>query len=152
MALSQKLSEVDLYTTYVVCGYIKQVEKELKLKHITFDAIVPICILYYYQDEVFDLTGYDVTKSNEGRCITKKLFCFHEDWNNNNHGFIKIHSMSSGVFTWTLKIKRMKYFMILGVADLNYTQVHDGDINDYAYYYAIMAGSGFKRTRIQTMD
>ncbi len=94
------LSKIDQTTKYVVYGWIREAEVELKLVHIPM-MISSICILYYRDDEIFDITGDDIKLSQNKKCITEigaEYRC------NCNYGIIEVSSNSDNVYRWDLKI------------------------------------------------
>ena len=95
----KKLSKIDSRTKYSVYGWIREMEKRLDIQHVPL-MITSICILYYHQDEIFDIVGDGFKLSLDKKCITK---C------NNNHGekvygFIQVPSNQSCIHQWDLKL------------------------------------------------
>ena len=82
-SLSKKLSQIDDKTKYGVYGWIRKAGQELELNHVPL-MISSICILYYCQDEIFDIVSTHVTKSADGKSITAS----ENSWHNTNYGII----------------------------------------------------------------
>lgn len=85
-------------------------EHALDINHVPL-MISSICILYYYEDEIFDIVGHDMTLSMDKRCIT----CSVSTKNNNIFGTIQVPSQDQCICRWDLILKRE-----LSTLDLNY--------------------------------
>ena len=122
--LFSKLSEIDNKTKYGVYGWIRKAELELKITHIPL-MISNICILYYFEHEIFDIVSKDVKKSIDGKSITK----MNNTWKNTNYGIIEIESNADNIYQWDFKIKKaMNYNILIGIMDSNQL------IQDNAYF------------------
>eukprot|EP01084_Bolivina_argentea_P299263 515826_1 len=105
MALCLKrLCKIDKRTKYVVCGWIRNNEKLLKLCHIPL-LISSICILYFRDDEIFVKIGTKVKLSNNNKCIEKIVN--QVGWENCSYGITQICSKHNIVCQWDLKIKKI---------------------------------------------
>ena len=102
MASLKKLGEIDDKTKYSVYGWIRTAENELKLDYIPI-MIKSICILYYYDDEVFDVntSDIDVGEISKNKKIIAKTNCIR--WIE-YYGTIRIPSQSCIVCKWDIKI------------------------------------------------
>ena len=97
-----------------------------------------MCILFYRDDEVFDIIGANVRVSSNKKCITKLECC---NWKNNTYGILEIPSMSDFIYNWDLKINNNEGIMI-GISSVqcpshdfekkknghHYVYWHNGDI------------------------
>ena len=87
-AFLKKLSKIDERTKYGVYGWMRQAEKELQLGYIPL-MIQSICLLYFYEEQMFDIIGKDIKVSKNKKCITKINEC---GWTNNSYGITEIES------------------------------------------------------------
>ena len=103
MAASFKhLSNVGDRTKCSVYGWIRKAEQKLHLSSIPL-LVQSLCILYFREDEIFEIIPDDVIPSENHRTITK----INEDgWDNNTYGIEEIPSESSLVCQWDLRIIR----------------------------------------------
>ena len=104
MAFKQ-LKKIDKRTQYSVYGWIRNQEKTLRLRNVP-SMISSVCILYFRDDEIFDVIGDDIKLSENKKSVTK----IEKDRNyaNNSYGIIEISSMSNLIYQWDLKIVQKK--------------------------------------------
>ena len=86
-SLLKRISKVDTKTKYGIYGWIRRAEQELQLIHIPM-LISSICILFYHEEEFFDIVSKKVKKSIDGKCITTMKSSKH----NSNYGITEIAS------------------------------------------------------------
>ena len=101
-SLFKRLSAIDEITKDTVNGWIRFQQQELNLCHVPM-MLCSICILYYHNDEIFDIIGNNVKVSKNKKGITK---INKYDWNNTSYGINQI-SLNSGVkykYQWDIKI------------------------------------------------
>lgn len=102
-AFLKKLSNIDSKTKYSVYGWIRKAEEELKLGHIPL-LISSICILYFHDDAIFDITAENIKLSKDKKCITKLLT---KGWDNVCYGITKIQSNTNNIYRWDMKINKL---------------------------------------------
>ena len=95
----KKLSQIDKRTKYGVYGWIREAEAALELGHIPL-MISSICILYFYEDEMFDEIADAVKMSKDRKCVTKLP---ESSWQNTNYGIVQIASNSVAIYRWKMK-------------------------------------------------
>ena len=89
MSLLRKLSSIDNRTKYSVNGWIHESK-----------MIGSMCILFFRDDEIFDIIGKNVKASSNKKCITKLM----NHWYKHSCGIMEISSMSDLICKWDLKI------------------------------------------------
>ena len=94
------LSNVGAKTKHCVSGWIRESEHKYDLPFIPL-LIQSLCILYFREDEVFEIISDDVIPSEDGKRITKMN---HNGWDNNTYGITEIASLSDTVCEWDLRI------------------------------------------------
>ena len=114
--MTQNLSKIDPRTKVGVYGWIRKAEKELRLTHIPSE-ISDICVLYYYQYEIFDVVSIQVKVSEDRRSIAK----LSGGWNNTNYGIMEIESNTNNIYCWDFKMKKLhSYHVMIGIMDKKY--------------------------------
>ena len=114
----KKLSQIDIRTKYGIYGWMRQAEKELKLPHIPL-MISSICILYFFEDEIFNEIGNQTEMSKDRKCIKN----MSNKFSNTNYGIIEIDSNSQGFYRWEirweirLKSQATMTNIIIGITD-----------------------------------
>ena len=93
-SLLKRLSEIDDKSKNGVYGWIRKAEEELQLGYIPL-MISSICILYYYEDEIFEIASKDVKLSKDGKSIIK--IAAHCDFCNMNFGKVEIISNTDNI-------------------------------------------------------
>ena len=133
MALFQQLSKIDNRTKYAVHGWIREVETSLQLTHIPM-MINSMCILFFRDDEIFDIIGKNVRLSSNKKCITKLKMPQGLQWCNNSYGIMEIPSMSDLIYKWDLKITRLDANgIMIGISSI---QAPNEDFErKYGYHY-----------------
>ena len=86
MAFKQ-LSKIDKKTKLAVHGWIRNKEKTLRLRHIP-SMINAICIVYFHDDEIFEIIGDDIKLSTNKKLV--KTECEGDNENSNCYGIMKI--------------------------------------------------------------
>ena len=114
MAFLKKLSKIDDKTKYGVYGWIRKAEQELQLRHIPL-MISSICILYYHEDDMFDIVSKHIKLSNDRKVITKLSGMVGAD--NTNYGTIAVSSNTNNIHRWDFKIREMAGNMLIGITD-----------------------------------
>ena len=120
MALFKQLSKIDDRTKYSVYGWIREAERSLHLTHIPM-MINSICILFYRDDEIFDIIGKNVKVSSNKKCITKLEAPPPDNkWDNNTYGILEIPSMSNLIYKWDLKVcaNRKGTGIVIGISSI----------------------------------
>ena len=109
----KKLSIIDNKTKYAIYGWMRKTEEELSLCHIPI-IISSICIIYFYEYDVFETVGKDTKISSDGKSITKLE---NSRWRN-NYGKITIASNTNNIYRWDFKLKKLtKFFVIIGITN-----------------------------------
>ena len=117
MALWQ-LKKIDKRTKYSVHGWIRNKEKQLKLNHIP-SVIKAMCILYFREEEIFDIISDNGIKLSENKKIITKItrYTISSLDCSNNYGIIEIPSESDSICRWDLKVINNDYDSIaVGIA------------------------------------
>ena len=135
MSLYKQISQIDKRTKSTVNGLVREMEKELKLNHIP-NMINSMCILFFRDDEIFDIIGRDVKVSENKKIITK----LQGHWQNNTYGIMEIPSMSNIIYTWTLKIHHLELnsgHIMIGISSVQspstYFEIESNGIH-YVYH------------------
>ena len=141
MSLKQ-LNQIDKPTKYSVYGWIRETETQFKLKH-TPSMITAICILYFRDDEIFDINNRNEKKiklSSNRKSITKigDIMTNNIGWNNNTYGTIQISSMNNMVYKWDIKIIKAisRCSIIVGITSNNIPDKFIGNSRNPGVYYA----------------
>ena len=99
----KKLAKIDKRYKYAVYGWIREAEHQLQLINVPL-MISSICLLYYYEEELFNILEKDIQISTDKKCITK--IRNHRSWSNNSYGINTLDSDSDIVYQWDLKIMK----------------------------------------------
>ena len=94
MAFKQ-LSSIDTKTKLTVHGWVRNKEKSLRLRHVP-SMIKAICILYFREDDIFEIAGDDLKISKDKKSV--KAGTTSDDFSllkNNCYGIIEIPSMNN---------------------------------------------------------
>ena len=133
-SLFKKFSKIDKRTKYGVYGWIRKAENELKLSNVPL-MIQSICILYFYEDEIFNVFGTGIDVSKDKKSITKSM-C---GWTNNSYGITKIQSNTNNVYEWEFIIKNrsdIERGIIIGISNAHKPNImlmdHMAE-NEYSY-------------------
>ena len=95
--------KVNQRTRYIVHGWIRNEENALKFGNVPA-IIVASCILYYRNDEIFDIVGNGMKLSANKKVITKvRNGC---SFTGNHFGLNQIDSTSELLYSWHLLIKQ----------------------------------------------
>ena len=101
------LNKIDMRTKYSVYGWIRNKRQLLKLQTIP-SMIQAICILYYKDDEVFDIINDKIIKLSENKKIITRFYMNPKETNhvdnNTSYGMLEIPSNSEAICKWDLKI------------------------------------------------
>ena len=112
MAFKQ-LSKIDKRTKYSVNGWIRNKEKSLGITTVP-SMINAICILYFRDDEIFDVINDDDVKlSGNKKIITKSANSANNSKDYNNYGLMKIESTSNLIYQWDLRIVNCSWMSVL---------------------------------------
>ena len=103
MAFKQ-LNKIDKRTKYSVHGWIRNKEKSLRLTTIP-SMINAICILYFRDDEIFDVINDENVKLSANKKIITK-FATRYFVHYNNYGIMEIAPTSNLIYQWDLRIVR----------------------------------------------
>ena len=109
----KKLSKVDEKTKMAVHGWFRQQEKSLKLSNVPL-MIISICILYLYEDEIFDIIGNNVEISNDRKTIKKISNTNYDDI---SYGKMVINSKTNYVCKWQLKFRGVMTDCLVGISE-----------------------------------
>ena len=96
------LSKIDERTKLSVHGWIRNKEKTLKLRNIP-SMVNAICILYFRDDEVFEINHDNMKVSENKKTITK--ISDNWGWTSCSYGLNAINSNSDMTYQWDLNIK-----------------------------------------------
>ena len=108
----KKLSKIDERTKYAVYGWIRKAEEELSFRHVPL-VITSICILYFYEDEIFEIVSDNIKVSSDRKILkTYPLFMLlgYETYASGgiNYGSVVIPSMSDIRCQWDLRLNDLK--------------------------------------------
>ena len=106
------LSQIDKRTKYSVHGWIRRKEKTLGITNIP-SMINAICILYFRDDDIFDVIGDDMKLSANKHKLTK-IRDSNPDFN--NYGLNEIISSSKMVYKWDLKMHKQSGAVMIGIS------------------------------------
>lgn len=125
------LSKIDKKTKYCVYGWVREMEKELKIQHVPM-MISGITILYFRDDEIFNAVTKNVKLSNNNKCITK---C--GDTGNVigvGYGIIEVPSMSDMKYKWSFQINKSENsHVVIGIIDSK-KNINDNDYPVFGVY------------------
>ena len=108
MSLLRKFKYIQKSSKYTVFGWIRRQEKEFKL-HNVHQLIASICVVFYDEDEVFNLMGASIHVSEDEKCITKKSDREGEA-TYLAFGLTTIPSTQSNcIYTWDLRINKLNF-------------------------------------------
>ena len=109
-SIFKRLHKIDIKTKHGVYGWIRRAEDELQIQNIP-SMISNICLLYFHEEELFDIIGANVAISKNKKCITKHGRSAYEmmDWDNNTYGMMQIESNLNNIYQWDLKIHHIDY-------------------------------------------
>ena len=91
------LAKTDKRTKYSVYGWIRKMEKKLKIKPIPI-MLSAIAILYFREEDIFDAAKISshVRMSADAKCITK----YRNRTTYNNYGIVRIASIYDVEYRW----------------------------------------------------
>ena len=103
-SLFKKLSTIDNITKDTVNGWVRNHQQSLNLCDIPM-MLCSICILYYHNDEIFDIIGKDVKVSQNKKCITK---INNDDLRNTSYGInqISLNNKVKYKYEWNVRINQ----------------------------------------------
>ena len=142
--LLKKISIIDQRTKYGVYGWIRKAEKELMSGYIPV-MISNICLMYYFEEEIFEIIGKDVMVSEDKRCITKMN---STSWSNASYGINEIESNTCYTYQWNLKIRHKTInSTMIGISNSihpnKYFRCYSMDkIASKPVFYVLWSGSG----------
>lgn len=129
------LSKIHNKTKLSVYGWIRKEEKTLKIPNIP-SLVSAICILYYREDEIFNIISDKCIKlSGNKKTITKTDYDL--SLANNNYGIVKIRSKGNNtIYTWKLKMHFVVkcYYNAVGIASKISPNQQMEHINDAVHY------------------
>ena len=114
-SLLKKLSQIGDKVKFGVYGWIREAENELKLLQPIVPGISDICLLYYHEDEKFDIVSKSVKKAIDAQSITK----INNGLHNTNYGAIEIASSTENIYRWDFKIRKIGINVIIGITAAN---------------------------------
>ena len=128
------LSKIDKRTKFAVYGWIRNHEKQLNVRHVPA-MITAICILYFRNEERFNLTRDGIELSENKKRITKVINNYAWD---DNYGLIEIPSLSESIYQWNMKIIQHKTMVIYGVTSnivqgKNIVETKNNECNYYCF-------------------
>ena len=99
------LNTVDQRSKYSVYGWIRHMQKTFKIGNVP-PLVTAICILYFREDEIFNVISNGIKLSENKKMITKT----EDDWDfaNNSYGIMEIESENELEYIWDLKICSMQ--------------------------------------------
>ena len=110
----KELAKIDKKTKYGVYGWIRKAEMELQLFNIPL-MIANICVLYFYEEDVFHQIADSMVVSDDRKFIAKIK---DSSWSNMNYGIIEIESNNRNVYRWEFEISDCTSFVI-GITDMS---------------------------------
>ena len=107
----KQLNQIDERTKLAVHGWIRNKEKILNLANVP-GMINAMCILYFRDDEIFDIVGLNhIQLSKDRKMITKisnepiqRFAVGQGSWDTNNYGIMEVASNTDMIYEWKLKI------------------------------------------------
>lgn len=122
----QSLKWVDQKCKDIVYGFIKQMEKSLKLKTIPFE-IFNIFLAFYYGCEYFNKSMEGSFKISDDRLsITANEDCaddnYHTIYMNQS-----VESLSEEIICWTFKVNKLRGYTYFGVTNAKSKQILEDD-------------------------
>ena len=126
-SLLKRLSKIDDRTKDAVNGWIRKQRQSLNLCDVPM-MLCSICILYYHNDEIFEMIAKSVILSKNKKCITKiKNVCYHS-----NYGINEISTDSEYEYKWDLKIKEIEIStnVFVGLSSKYDTKQHNFCVTD----------------------
>ena len=103
----KRLSKIDTKTRYTVHGWVRNMEKKLKLAEIP-TMLISICILFYEDNDRFDRVGSNLKLLKDGTCL-KVIKSTPHRWileeANCGYGAIQIPSKDTSIYRWDLKFR-----------------------------------------------
>ena len=136
----KQLNAVDPRTKYGVYGWIRKAEQELKLEHIPM-MINSIIILFYRDDEIFDVHGDDMKLSENKKKINLIRNNGLITWNNNGYGIIKIASISKIKCKWDLMLTEHDSSIYVGISSKQSPNTYFNRGGENGYYYIVHLNS-----------
>ena len=101
-SLQRKLAMIDVPAKYTVYGWLRNMEKLFDIINLPLSEIAAICILYFFDPEMFKNIAKCIKSSEDKKLITK--ITHREAWHNSSYGSIEIDSESDIICQWDLKI------------------------------------------------
>lgn len=136
----KELKKIDKRTKYSVYGWLRRQEKSLKSSSIP-SMISAICILFYRDDEIFEIISNKGIKISEN----KKSIEAYNNYKYNNYGMMEIESQRKLIYKWDLKICSGSANIIIGLSSRQYSNTdsyHDGCDNWDGIDYLFRTFSG----------
>ena len=139
-SLIKQFKKVTDRTKYGVFGWIRRAEKELRLQHIP-SMITSIIIVYFGDDDKFDIIGDDMKLSPNKKLLTKRQN--DESWHTNGYGMMEISSLSEWSYQWDLRIEmapKPNSGIVVGISSTQTPNI-DFESNELAFHYTMMVHS-----------
>ena len=136
MSTLRELKQLQGSDKWLVFGYIRRIEKELKIPNVTMLIIYKI-LEYFYLNEYFDKHGDVIQVSEDKRTITR--IGDKNAWNNNSYGNIWIKSNGNEIARWKFEMDHVEmrqelYFQFLSKdIRLNEDGGREEDAPNYAW-------------------
>ena len=108
-------------------------------------------MLFFSDDEIFDIIGANIKVSANKKCITKELKDEITIWNNNTYGINEISSMSDMIYKWDLKIisdNNKKKGVLIGISSVR-SPAEDFEAQEGHHYAYIAVGTIFVNSHDQ---
>ena len=133
-AFLKQLVNIEKKTKYTVYGWVRELEKALKLSNIP-DLVTAVCILYLGDNETFEIVSASLKLSDDKKVITK---CRDDTMDYCAYGCIKISSTSDVICRWNIKLNHMDRYLRVGVSSqcdiLKYKMLMT-NLTGYNYFY-----------------
>ena len=135
------LNKIDERTKHSVYGWMREAERELNLCNIPM-LVKSICILYFRDDEMFEVIGDGTMTDKTNKRITK---INQHDWENASYGYVKIPSMNQCIYQWDMKINYVSnnYDLTIGISSKSRSNEDIATERDGSHTYAYI-GDGEK--------
>ena len=124
MASLRKLRKISDEYKYCVYGWMRQAKLELQLKYIPL-RISSMCVLYVYEEEIFEDVGRDVKLSENKKCIT----VMQNESASINYGVTMMNS--SKIYKLDLKVYLPLDYGVVCVGASNYIEEPFDEYNEF---------------------
>ena len=121
-SLLKKLHRIPEQSKLGVYGWIRQADEQLNSSQQMPLMICNICILYYFDQDIFDTRAYGVGRSKDYKYIAALNKAQYWGGKCNAFGLTEIDSMSDNKYRWDINLEQINHKCVVGIISTKNTQ------------------------------